>query len=218
MTAADFARRALLYSAWARDRLKLRWLRFLHPGLEIDPSAHASFAVARLNMAPGARLRIGPRAATERIPGALSLILHPGAEVILEEGAWLRTEVGPIVITAWPGARVVIGPDVLLNGCNVSAKAEVTFERKSQVGPGSRVYDSDQHDLDDVRLERTEPVRIGEYAWVSSDVTVMRGVTVGAHSIIGARSVVNRDLPPHTLAFGSPAKQRGQVGDRTNAR
>ena len=174
--------------------------------------------MARFNVAPGARLRIGPRAATERIPGALSFVIHPDAEVVIGEGAWLRTEAGPIVITAWPGARVEIGPEVLLNACSVSAKAGVVLERNCQVGPGSRVYDSDQHDLDDARPERVAPVHVGEYAWVSSDVTLMRGVRIGAHSIVGARSVVTRDVPPHTLVFGSPARERGVVGDRTNAR
>lgn len=218
MAAADVYRRTALRLSWARDRARLRFLEALHTGLEVAPSAHPAFAAARFNVAPGARLRIGAGAATERISGALSFVIHPGAEVVVEAGAWLRTEVGPIVITAWPGARVVIGPEALLNACSVSAKAEVVFERKSQVGPGSRVYDSDQHDLDDARPERTAPVRVGAYAWISSDVTVMRGVTIGAHAIIGARSVVTRDVPPHTLAFGSPAQARGTVGDRTGAR
>lgn len=218
MGAADRYRRAALRFTWARDRLRLRALQAIHAGLTVAPSAHPAFAVARFNVAPGARLTIGAGAATERIPGALSFVIHPDAEVIVEAGAWLRTEVGPIVITAWPGARILIGPEAFLNACSVSAKEAVLFERKSQVGPGSRIYDSDQHDLDDARRERTAPITIGEYAWVSSDVTVMRGVTIGAHSIVGAQSVVTRDIPPHSLAFGSPAEVRGPVGDRTHAR
>jgi acetyltransferase-like isoleucine patch superfamily enzyme len=86
------------------------------------------------------------------------------------------------------------------------------------VGPGSRIYDADQHDLDDERPEVVAPVRIGELAWVASDVTVMRGVTIGAHAIVGARSLVTSDVPPHTLAYGSPAVPRGAVGDRSRAR
>jgi acetyltransferase-like isoleucine patch superfamily enzyme len=53
---------------------------------------------------------------------------------------------------------------------------------------------------------------------VASDVTVMRGVTIGAHAVVGARSLVTRDVPPHTLVYGTPAEPRGTVGDRTNAR
>jgi acetyltransferase-like isoleucine patch superfamily enzyme len=46
----------------------------------------------------------------------------------------------------------------------------------------------------------------------------MRGVTIGAHAVVGARSLVTRDVPPHTLVYGTPAEPRGSVGDRTNAR
>ena len=47
---------------------------------------------------------------------------------------------------------------------------------------------------------------------------MLRGVTIGEHSVIGARSLVTRDVPPHTLAFGSPATVRGRVGDRSRVR
>jgi maltose O-acetyltransferase len=59
---------------------------------------------------------------------------------------------------------------------------------------------------------------IGEHAWVAADCTILKGVTVGAHSVIGARSIVTGDVPPHTLALGQPARPRGTVGDRSNAR
>ena len=84
------------------------------------------------------------------------------------------------------------------------------------VGPGSRVYDADQHPFDAERPEQVAPVRIGEFVWVASDVTVMRGVTIGDHAVVGARSVVLRDVPAHTLAFGTPAEARGAVGDRSS--
>jgi carbonic anhydrase/acetyltransferase-like protein (isoleucine patch superfamily) len=214
----ESVRRWLLRAIFGWDRLRLAWLRWLVPGLEIHPSATPAFASARYVIEPGGRLRIGPRAATERRPGALSFLVHAGGEIVIEEGAWLRTEVEPVVLAAFAGARLVVGPEALLNGCTVSAKREVVIERKAMVGPGSRVYDADQHDLDAERREVVAPVRIGELAWVASDVTVMRGVTIGAHAVVGARSLVTRDVPPHTLAYGTPAEPRGSVGDRTGAK
>jgi carbonic anhydrase/acetyltransferase-like protein (isoleucine patch superfamily) len=214
----ESVRRALLRAICAWDRLRLAGLRWLVPGLEIDPSATPSFASARFVVEPGGRLRIGARAATERREGALSFLVHAGGEIVIEEGAWLRTEVGPIVLAAFPGAKLVVGPQALLNGCSVSAKREVVIERGAMVGPGSRVYDADQHDLDLEHREVVAPVRIGAWAWVASDVTVMRGVTIGAHAVVGARSLVTRDVAPHTLAYGTPALAQGRVGDRTGAR
>jgi carbonic anhydrase/acetyltransferase-like protein (isoleucine patch superfamily) len=214
----EAVRRALLRLIFAWDRLRLVWLRWLVPGLEVHPSATPAFASARYVIEPGGRLRIAARATTERRPGALSFLVHAGGEIVIEEGAWLRTEVAPVVLAAFPGGRLVVGSEALLNGCTVSAKREVVIERKAMVGPGSRVYDSDQHDLDAERREVIAPVRIGELAWVASDVTVTRGVTIGAHAVVGARSLVTRDVPPHTLAYGTPAEPRGAVGDRAKAR
>jgi maltose O-acetyltransferase len=86
------------------------------------------------------------------------------------------------------------------------------------VGPGTRVFDSDQHDIDAERTERIAPVSIGDHVWIAGDATVLRGVTIGEHAVIGTRSLVTRDVPPHTLAYGEPAEPRGAVGDRSRAR
>ena len=75
-------------------------------------------------------------------------------------------------------------------------------------------YRYDQHDLDDDTKERTQPVLIGDWVWVTADVTVLRGVEIGSHSVIRTRSVVTRSIPSHTLADGSPAEPRRAVGDR----
>jgi len=188
------------------------------PGLEIAPGASANLAHARYQVAPGARLRIGAGVVTERIPGALRFLLEANAEVTIGEGSWLRTELGPVVVVAFEGARLELGPECFLNACHLSAKQSLRLGRRAWVGPGSRVFDSDQHDFDTTRPERSEPVVIDDHAWVGSDVTVLRGVTIGAHSIIGARSLVTRSIPAHTLAFGTPAEPKGEVGDRSRTR
>jgi maltose O-acetyltransferase len=147
----------------------------------------------------------------------LNLVVYDGAEIELAPRSWLRTEVGAVNLVAFAGARIAVGEEVMLNACSVSAQREVVFEKRATVGPGTRIYDF-SHDLDDARPGHAEPVRIGAYTWVASDVTVLPGVTIGAHCVIGARSVVTRDVPAHTLAFGAPAAPRGPIGDRTRAR
>jgi len=197
-------------------RIRLAGLRWLHPGLHVDVSASPCFGVARISLTPGARLTIGANAATEYRPGLLNLVVYDGAEIELAANSWLRTEVGPVNLVAFAGARIEVGSEVMLNACSVSAQREVVFERRATMGPGSRIYDF-THDLDDARRGFAAPVRIGAHSWIASDVTVLPGVTIGAHCVIGARSLVTRDVPPHTLAFGSPAQPRGAVGDRTQA-
>lgn len=200
------------------DGLRLARQRARHPGLEIDPAASRNLACARFALAPGAQLRIGPGVVTERLPGRLHFHLESGAQVELGANVWLRTELGEVHLVAFEGARITVGPDSLLNACQLSAKSEVVFGRRVFIGSGSRVFDSDQHDLDDEHPEQSAPVRIGDHSWIASDTTVLKGVTIGAHCVIGTRSLVSSDIPEHTLAFGSPARPRGSVGDRTRAR
>jgi len=210
--------RLLLRAIQAADRVRLHALRLLHPGLEVDSSASSNLAHAHYALGPGARLRIGPGVVTERNPRLLWFSLGAGARVEIGAGAWLRTELGPVHIVAFDGATLTLGPESFLNGCHLSAKRSLTLGRRAWVGPGSRVFDSDQHDLDDARPERVEPVEIGDHAWIASDVTILRGVRVGQHSVVGARSVVTRDVPDHTLVLGAPARPRGPVGDRSRCR
>lgn len=205
-------------AAHAADRLRLGLQRRLHPGLEVHPTASAHLAGARIQLGPGARLRIGARLATERRPGRLHVLLHEGAEVEIGDDVWLRTEVAPVTLVAYAGARLRVGPECFLNGCFLSAKREVTLARRVFVGMGTRILDADQHDLDAERPERIAPVRVDEHAWIAADATVLRGVAIGAHSVVGARSLVTRDVPPHTLVVGVPAHPVGRTGDRTHAR
>jgi NDP-sugar pyrophosphorylase family protein len=201
----------------AFDRWRLRRLRRRHPGVEIHPSASTNLAVARFELGPGARLRIGPGVVTEREPGALRFQVGAGATIEIGADTWLRTELAPNHLAAFDGARLVLGPGSWINGCHLSAKREIRCGRRAWIGPGSRVIDSDQHALDDAQPERTAPIVLGDHVWITSDVTVLRGVTIGDHCVIGARSVVVHDVPPHSLAFGSPARVRGKVGDRSAA-
>ncbi len=59
---------------------------------------------------------------------------------------------------------------------------------------------------DSFTLEESAPVVIGKNVWLGTRSIVMRGVTIGDHSVIAAGSIVTRDVPPYTLAGGSPAK------------
>ena len=55
-------------------------------------------------------------------------------------------------------------------------------------------------------FESKGPTRIGDNCWLGANVVVTSGVTIGERSVIGANSVVTRDIPPFSLAAGSPAQ------------
>ncbi len=196
------------------DRLRLRRLMRRHPGLYVDPTASSNLASARFVLGEGARLWIGPHTHTERRAEGLRFEVGDGAELVIEGATWLRSELQPIHFAVFSGARMTIGDGSWLNGCHLSAKSSVEVGKGAMIGPGVRVFDADQHDLDDVTPETIGAIRIGDYVWITSDVTVLRGVELGSHSIVAARSVVTRSLPPHCLAIGSPASAKGKVSDR----
>ena len=97
----------LLRAVQAWDRARLALLCSRHAGLEVHPSASASFATARYVLAPGSQLRIAAGAVTERLPGRLQFHLYPGARVEIGAGTWLRTEVGDLHIVAFEGESQV---------------------------------------------------------------------------------------------------------------
>jgi carbonic anhydrase/acetyltransferase-like protein (isoleucine patch superfamily) len=196
------------------DRLRLRRLMRRHPGLYVHPSASSNFARARFELAPGARLWIGPHTHTERRTDGVRFEVAEGAELVIAGVTWLRTELQPIHFAVFPGARMTIGDGSWLNGCHLSAKCELEVGEGAMLGPGARIFDADQHALDDATEETLEPVRIRKYVWVASDVTILRGVEIGPHSIVAARSVVTRSQPPHSLSIGIPAVPKRAVGDR----
>ncbi len=200
-----------------RDRRTLRRLAQRHPGLEIHPSASSNLAVARFDLADGARLRIGPNFVTERTPGAIRFAIGRGGSIEIGADVWIRTELAPNHLVAFDGGRIVLGDGSWLNGCHLSAKRAVLCGLRAWIGPGARVIDSDQHALDDAHAERTDAITLGDHVWITSDVTVLRGVSIGDHCVIGARSMVVDDIPAHSLAFGTPATVRGRVGDRSRA-
>ncbi len=78
---------------------------------------------------------------------------------------------------------------------------------------GSHVFITD-HDHDFSALEtpisdqplRVDPVCIEDFVWLGENVVVLKGVRIGHHAVVGANSVVTRDLPPYAVAAGVPAK------------
>ena len=60
-------------------------------------------------------------------------------------------------------------------------------------------------------LEYTHPVHIGDNVWICTGVIVLPGVTIGENSVIGAGSVVPKDIPPNSLAVGNPCKVIRQI-------
>jgi len=204
----------LLRAIYAWDQLRFSlWRRRFGARLDVGVSVSPNLRLTDLRIDVGARVVVGPGYATER-RRANHVWVQSGGVLALGRRVWLRTECGPNYITVADGARVELGARCLVNGAMLHANIGIRMGDDSMIGFGSRVLDSDFHNLDIHTPERSSPVTIGERVWIASDVTVLAGVTIGDDVVIGARSVVTRDIPPRVIALGHPARPVRALGPR----
>lgn len=108
------------------------------------------------------------------------------------------------------GYNIEIGENFFMNmNCVILDGAKVTFGDNVFVAPGCGFYTAG-HPLDAERrnagLEYALPIRIGNNVWIGAQVCVLPGVTIGDNSVIGAGSVVTKDIPSGVLAAGNPCR------------
>ena len=130
--------------------------------------------------------------------------LEVGAQTLFEPMCW---------ITIGDEGRVRIGEGCFLNiGTMVACQNEVTIGDHVMFANGCFVSDaSHRFDRTDVPITwqgftSKGPTRIGSNVWLGAHTVVTTGVTIGDHCVIGANSVVTRDIPDGMIAAGSPAK------------
>ena len=105
-------------------------------------------------------------------------------------------------------AAVEIGDRVRIQN-NVSVYRGVVVEEGAFLGP-SCVFTNVVNPRAEVsRMDELRPTRVGRGATVGANATVVCGVTLGAYSFVGAGAVVTRDVPPHALVTGVPARLAG---------
>jgi acetyltransferase-like isoleucine patch superfamily enzyme len=135
--------------------------------------------------------------------------LDVGEHTLLEPDVWL---------TGGDRGRIRIGSGSFLNiGVMVAAVELVEigdhcmFANGCFISDGSHRFDDPDRPVPWQGFTSKGPTRIGDNVWCGAHVVITSGVTVGERSVIGANSVVVRDLPPFSIAAGAPAKVIKQV-------
>lgn len=108
------------------------------------------------------------------------------------------------------GCNIELGDNVYFNmNCIILDSAPVKIGSNTFIGPNVQIY-TPIHPLDyktrNTYQESAKPVTIGKNCWLGGSVVILPGVNIGDGSVIGAGSVVTKDIPCDSVAYGNPAK------------
>ena len=108
------------------------------------------------------------------------------------------------------GYNIEVGENFYINhNCVILDCAKVTFGDNVFIGPNCSFY-TPIHPMDaktrNTLIEKALPITVGNNVWFGGNVTVLPGVIIGDNAVIGAGSVVVKDIPSNMLAVGNPCK------------
>jgi acetyltransferase-like isoleucine patch superfamily enzyme len=124
---------------------------------------------------------------------------------VIESYSCINNAVGDVTIgnhTRIGLHNTIIGPATIGNHVNLAQGITVTALNHNFSDPVRRI---------DEQGVSTMPVTIGNDIWIGANAVILPGVTIGDHSVVAAGAVVTKDVPPHSLVVGVPAKIIKQI-------
>lgn len=109
--------------------------------------------------------------------------------------------------TDW-GRSIGIGKNVFINmGCTFMDRGGIIIEDKALIGPNvSLITENHPENPVDRHYVYSKPILIKEGAWLGANSTILPGITIGRNAIVGAGSIVTKDVPDDTIVAGNPAR------------
>jgi acetyltransferase-like isoleucine patch superfamily enzyme len=129
----------------------------------------------------------------------------------------------PVVLrTVRPEAVIQIGSDTGMSGASICAAISIKIGSRVLLGANVTIVDTDFHALDpyveggrmhnnDPKKVAAAPVIVEDNVFVGANSIILKGVTIGENSVIGAGSVVTRSIPANVIAAGNPARVLRQL-------
>jgi carbonic anhydrase/acetyltransferase-like protein (isoleucine patch superfamily) len=165
-----------------------------------SPSLFCALVNAQWRMAGRGRVPV-----TTRLTGRVRM---RGKGLALGQGVCICGDVTPVEFTTVDTGQICIGDHSFINyGSSFTAYSNVTVGQHCHLGHYLFIADNNEHDLDGhSRRPVSQPVFIEDHVWIGTRVVVLPGVHIGRHSVVGAGSVVTRNIPPYSVAGGNPAR------------
>ncbi|MCX6232337.1 MAG: DapH/DapD/GlmU-related protein [Bacteroidetes bacterium] len=110
-----------------------------------------------------------------------------------------------IISTQMENASIIIGDNCGLSGTVIGCFKSIILGNNVMCGANTLITDSDWHPTDP-RSGSPKPIIIEDNVWLGVNVTILKGVKIGANSVIGAGSIVTKDIPSNVIAAGNPCK------------
>lgn len=110
-----------------------------------------------------------------------------------------------MVSTIMRGAEIKIGNGCGFSGTVIASALKITIGNNVRCGANTLITDTDWHHGDS-RVGEDAPVWIDDNVWLGYGVKVLKGVHIGRNSLIGAGSIVTKDIPDNAIAAGNPCK------------
>lgn len=148
-----------------------------------------------------------------RVTGELNGSYHPPEEV-RELLAQLTGKAVNETVTLFPpfysdfGKNITFGKNIFINsGCKFQDQGGIVIGDNCLIGHNA-VLATLNHNLDPKKRAdmAPAPIVLGDNVWLGANVTVLPGVSIGDNAVVGAASVVTKDVPANTVVVGSPAR------------
>jgi len=134
--------------------------------------------------------------------------IHIGKNVTIAGADGFRTNLTTISFGGHEGT-IEIGDNVLImNGVRISSANKIIIGDNCMLANFCYIMDADWHDIYDRTSSpgKNAPVILENNVWIGDSAIVCKGVHIGENSIVGAGSVVRRDIPPNVVVTGNPAE------------
>lgn len=151
----------------------------------------------------GRSVNFGQRLAL--IEGKWPIIENRG-KMTIGSNCYIRTLRLQPSLTVFENAVLELGHDSYINdGVNICASKSIIIGNHVRIADMVYIYDTDFHATTPQSAAKQAPVKICDNVWVGANSMILAGASIGAHSVIGAGSIVTGDIPAHCVAAGRPA-------------